>query len=56
MENIIYYAVKLNNTIVSQPYPTSNAAQQHVQHLTEAERPMAMVVQVTESGQELLFG
>jgi len=56
MENTTFYAVKLNNTIISKPYPSSFAAQNHIQTLNENERPMASVVIVTESGKELLLG
>ena len=50
------YAVKVNGNIVSKPFSNNVLAEQHIATLAEEMKEGAVVVQVDDSGKELLLG
>lgn len=56
-DNKTFYAVKLNNRIVSRPINSLILAEQYIaSNLSEIEQSDAYVVQVDSSGREILMG
>ena len=54
--DVVYYAVKVNGTIVSPRYATPSLAEAQIEHLAEPHRLIAEVVRITADGKEILFG
>ena len=53
---VLYYALKLDGKIISQPVSERFIAEQHRATLAPDKQPLAEVVTVTPDGRELLLG
>ena len=52
----VKFVVKVNGVVVSVPFTSRMIAEQHISSLPVEQQPLAEVVTVTASGQQVLLG